>query len=264
MSTPAEVWSYRTLIVNLAQRDLKSRYKRSLLGWVWSLINPAATLGIYTLVFGFFLKGSAPVMGNGSTSSFALYLFCGLVVWNLFSGVVNTSIGSFAGAGGLLTRTYFPPECPMVAGLVTVMLQAVIEACILIFFMTLVGNVSWTMLIIIPIFALMSCFAFGIGLVLGLMNVRFRDVFYLVGIAMQVFFYCTPIVYPLEIVPENAQRFLQLNPLTSYVYAMRQAAYGLELPTPSNWLVMIVSAVVCLIGGWLIFGRYAPRVIEEL
>ena len=152
----------------------------------------------------------------------------------------------------------------MVAGLVTVMLQAVIEAGILVFFMTLVGNVSWTMLIIIPIFALMSCFAFGIGLVLGLMNVRFRDVFYLVGITMQVFFYCTPIVYPLEIVPENARRFLELNPLTSYVYAMRQVAYGLELPTLSNWLVMIASAVVCLVGGWLIFGRYAPRVIEEL
>lgn len=264
MSTPAEVWSYRTLIVNLAQRELKSRYKRSLLGWMWSLINPAATLGIYTLVFGFFLKGTAPLMGNGTTSSFALYLFCGLVVWNLFSGVVNTGIGSFAGAGQLLTRTYFPPECPMVAGLVTVIIQALIEAGILIFFMAIVGNVSWTMIIILPIYLLMSCFAFGIGLVLGLMNIRFRDVFYLVGIAMQILFYCTPIVYSLDIVPESAQRFLQANPLTSYVYAMRQVAYSLELPTLGNWVVMIISATVCLVGGWIIFGRYAPRVIEEL
>ena len=114
MSTPAQVWSYRTLIVNLAQRDLKARYKKSFLGWAWSLINPAATLGIYTLVFGVFLKGQAPTAGNGSLNSFALFPFCGLVLWNLFSGVINTSIMSFLNAGGLLTRTYFPPEAPMV------------------------------------------------------------------------------------------------------------------------------------------------------
>ena len=264
MSTPAQVWSYRTLIVNLAQRDLKSRYKRSLLGWLWSLINPAATLGVYTLVFGFFLKGTAPVAGNGHSSSFALYLFCGLVVWNLFSGVINTSISSFSGAGGLLTRTYFPPECPMVAGLVTVIIQALIEAGILIFFMAVIGNLSFTMLLIIPIFFLMSCFSFGLGLVLGLMNIRFRDVFYLVGIAMQVLFYATPIVYPLEIVPETAQKLLELNPLTSYVYSMRQVAYSLSFPTATNWLVMCLSAAVSLVGGWMIFSRWAPTVIEEL
>ncbi|HTO00236.1 MAG TPA: ABC transporter permease [Microthrixaceae bacterium] len=250
--------------MNLAQRDLKARYKRSFVGWMWSLINPAATLGIYTLVFGFFLKGTAPVAGNGTLSSFALYLFCGLVVWNLFAGVVNTSIGSFATAGPLLTRTYFPPECPMVAGLTTVVLQSLIEAGILIFFMAIAGNVSWTVIIVLPIFTLMSCFAFGIGLVLGLLNIRFRDVSYLVGIAMQVLFYATPIVYSLEIIPANFQKALRLNPLTSYVHSMRQVVYSLELPTASNWAVMVLTALISLIGGWAIFSRWAPSVIEEL
>lgn len=264
MSTPTQVWSYRTLIINLAQRDLKSRYKRSVLGWVWSLINPAATLGIYTVVFGFFLKGSAPVAGNGTTSSFALYLFCGLVVWNLFSGIINTSIGSFATAGPLLTRTYFPPECPMVAGLTTVQLQSVIELGILMFFMVLLGNVSWTVIFVVPIFLLMAAFAFGIGLVLAVMNIRYRDVAYLVGIGLQVGFYATPIVYPIEIVPPGAARLLELNPLTSFVYATRQAVYTLDVPTVGNWIVMLSTATVSLIGGWLIFNRTAPTVIEEL
>ena len=264
MSTPAQVWSYRTLITNLAQRDLKARYKRSVLGWVWSLINPAATLGIYTIVFGFFLKGSAPVAGNGETSSFALYLFCGLVVWNLFAGVINTSIGSFATAGPLLTRTYFPPECPMVAGLATVMLQSVIELGILMFFMVVVGNVSWTAIFVIPIFVLMACFSFGIGLVLSLMNVRFRDVAYLVGIGMQVLFYATPIVYSLDIVPPTARKLLELNPITSFVYATRQAVYSLEVPTWGNWAVMFSTAIVSVVVGWLVFGKWAPTVIEEL
>ena len=263
MSTPAEVWSYRTLIANLAQRELKSRYKRSILGWLWSLINPAATLGIYTVVFGYFLKADPPPMGNGE-KSFALYLFAGLVVWNLFSGIVNTCISSFSGAGGLLTRTYFPPECPMVAGLVTVLVQALLEVLILMFFMILVGNVSWTVIVIVPIYLLMSCFAFGIGLVLGVANIRFRDVFYLVGIGLQVLFYATPIVYPLEIVPDTARRLLELNPVTSFVYSMRQGVYTLGLPTLTNWLVMFAAAAVSLVGGWIIFGRWAPTVIEEL
>lgn len=264
MSTPAQVWSYRMLIVNLAQRDLKARYKKSFLGWLWSLINPATTLAIYTVVFGVFLGAVAPVAGNGTTQSFALYLFCGLVAWNFFSGTINTAISSFATAGGLLTRTYFPPECPMISGLVTVAIQAALELAILIGLMVVLGNVAWTFVLVIPVFFMLGCFAFGIGLVLGLGNVRYRDVSYLVGIGLQVLFYLTPIVYPLEIVPESWQVVLELNPLTAYVYAVRQAVYGLALPTATNWIVMGVSATVSLLAGWWIFGRYAPRVIEEL
>jgi len=264
LSTPAEVWSYRTLIANLAQRDLKARYKKSFLGWTWSLINPAVTLGIYTVVFGVFLKGTAPVAGNGRLTSFALFLFCGLVLWNLVSGVINNSIASFLGAGQLLTRTYFPPEAPMVAGLTTVLIQGALELAILWGFMIVLGNVSWTFLISIPIMLLGACLAFGVGLVLGLGNVRFRDVGYLVGIGLQVAFYATPIVYRLDQVGELAQRVLVFNPLTAFVGGMRATVYELELPTTNEWLMMGGSATASLLIGWWVFGRYAPRVIEEL
>jgi len=265
LSTPAQVYAYRTLIVNLAQRDLKARYKRSLLGWLWSLINPASTLGIYTVVFGAILGAKGPTMGSGHVGIFALYLFCALVVWNLFSGTINIAISSFQSAGGLLTRTYFPPEAPMVAGLVNVLLQAVIEATILMFFMLVVGNVGINALMIIPIFVLLAAFAFGIGLVLAVFNIRYRDVAYLVGILLQVWFYATPIVYTLEQIHSTAgKRVLQFNPMTHYVYAMRQSVYQLGNPTLVNWLVMVGSAAVSLVGGWLIFSRLAPRVIEEL
>ena len=264
MSTPVQVWSYRNLIADLAQRDLKARYKRSFIGWVWSLINPAVTLGIYTVVFGFFLKAPPPQAGNGELESFALFLFCGLIVWNLFSGVVNTSISSFSSAGSLLTRTYFPPECPMVAGLITVVLQVLMETAILLFIMIVLGNVSWTAIFLVPVFVLMSCFAFGVGLVMGLANIRFRDVSYLVGIGMQALFYSTPIVYPLDIVPDRVKGWIELNPLTSFVGAMRDALYLLEVPDPVDWLVMGGLAAVALVGGWTIFSRWAPTVIEEL
>jgi len=267
LSTPAQVWSYRTLIANLAQRDLKARYKKSFLGWLWSLINPATTLAIYTVVFGLILGAQAPVAGNGRLESFALYLFCGLVAWNFFSGTINICIASFQSAGGLLTRTYFPPECPMVAGLVTVAIQAVLELMILFGFMIVLGNVSWTFVMVVPIFMLLACLSFGVGLVLGLGNIRYRDVSYLVGIGLQVLFYLTPIVYTVELATSKSAvlgRILQANPLTSFVYGIRQAVYSLDLPTTSNWLMMGASATVSLVVGWWIFGRYAPSVIEEL
>jgi ABC-type polysaccharide/polyol phosphate export permease len=266
LSTPAQVWSYRTLIANLAQRDLKARYKRSLLGWLWSLLNPAATLGIYTLVFGVFLKGAAPGLGNGEHPDgiFALYLFSALVVWNLFSGTINISISSFQSAGQLLTRTYFPPECPMVAGLANVVLQAFIEASILMFFMIVLTNLAWTAILVIPIFALLSCFSFGLGLVLAVFNIRYRDVAYLMSILLQVWFYATPIVYPIDRVHGLVRHALDINPMTSYTYALRQVAYSLQTPTPRNWAVMSSSALVSLLFGWWLFSRLAPRVIEEL
>lgn len=264
MSTPAQVWSYRNLVANLAQRDLKARYKRSVLGWLWSLINPTATLLIYTVVFGIFLRAEPPIAGNGEMRIFALYLFCGLVLWNLFSQIIILSIQSFSTAGPLLTRTYFPPECPQVATSLTVVLQAFLELAVLMTIMIIVGNVSWTVIIVVPIFALTAAFAFGLGLIMAVLNIRYRDVNYLIGIGLQIAFYLTPIVYPMEIIPEHAQRWLQLNPLTSFVYAMRQATYMLDVPTLGNWLVMIISATVSLVGGWLLFSRMAPRVIEEL
>ena len=266
MSTPAQVWSYRNLIANLAQRDLKARYKKSVLGWLWSLLNPAATLGIYAMVFGVFLGGNANAPGLGSDGSqiFALYLFCGLVIWNLFSGAINISIGSFQTAGGLLTRTYFPPECPMVAGLATIMLQAVLETVILLAIMILLGNIAWTAFFLIPIFLMLAAFAFGLGLVLAVLNIRYRDVNYLMGILLQVWFYLTPIVYPETSIPSTYRQFLQFNPLSSYVNGIRRALYHLDGPTLVNWCVMSGTAVVSLTVGWWLFSRMAPSVIEEL
>ena len=146
MAYVTQVWGYRGLIGNLAQRELKSRYKRSVLGWLWSLINPASTLLIYTIVFGTIMRIPPPVAGNGELKSFALFLFSALIVWNFFSGVVVGSMGALIGAGPLLKKVYFPPECPAIANVLTVLIQTGIEAGILVAVMFVVGNVSWTFL----------------------------------------------------------------------------------------------------------------------
>lgn len=266
MTAPNKVWAYRTLITNLAQRDLRSRYKKSILGWLWSLINPATTLAIYTVVFGVFLGVEAPVAGNGTSKLFALFLFTGLVAWNTFAAGINTAMQSFLAAGGLLTRTYFPPEVPIIAGSLTVLTQTAVEALILVGFMVVIGNLSWTTLLIIPILLLLTVFAFGAGLIVSLLNVRYRDIAYLTALGIQVLFYATPIVYNESVTDDHplAQNLLKLNPMTHFVDAMRDAAYLLQPPTLVNWVAMVVSTVVMLTIGWWVFATKAPRFIEEI
>lgn len=270
MSSPTQVWEYRTLVSNLALRDLRSKYKKSFLGWAWSLINPAVNLGTYTVVFGLFLGGVAPYTGRGGHQVFALWLFSALVVWNAFAGGVNTSMGAMLGAGHMLTRSYFPPECPVLAGNLTVLLQTTLETTILLVFMAAIGNVGWTFVFVVPIVIMVTMVGMGLGMVVSLLNVRYRDVGYLVGIGLQLGFYATPIVYRLDLVGDKelagipVRSILVLNPMTHFVGAMRKATYQLQVPTLTNIAVMAGSALVCMGIGWWYFDRTAPRYIEEI
>ncbi len=267
MTAPAKVWDYRNLIVNLVLRNLRARYKKSILGWGWSLVNPAVTLGIYTVVFGLFLNGQAPSLGNGDKGVFALWLFAALVSWSAFSGGITTVISSFIDSGHMLTRTYFPPECPVIAGTLTVSLQSAIETAILIVFMAVIGNLGWTTLLVIPIMVLLSLFSFGLGLLVSLSNVRFRDVNYLVGIVLQIMFYATPIVYRLDQLPEDVHwmsTVLGFNPMTHFTAAMRDVTYLLTVPTALNWAMMVAAPTFAVLVGWWVFSTKAPRYIEEI
>ena len=226
------------------QRELASRYKRSLLGWLWSMLNPAATLAIYALVFGVLLKFDPPRAGNGRFDNFALYLFCALVMWNAFYGVITGAMSALLDLGSLLGKVYFPPEAPAVAALVTVLFQAAIEASILMLILVSLANVSWTFLLWPVLVVLLAIFALGVGLVLSVWNVRYRDVGYLATIALQFLFYVTPIVYPLSLIPERAmglpvRDIIRLNPLSQFTEASRELLYGLDWPGLLRLVLML-------------------------
>lgn len=263
-----EIWAYRTLIANLAQRELRAKYKKSVLGWGWSLISPAATLGVYTLVFGVYLKAVPPPMAK-ATGNFALYLFAALIVWNGFSNVINGSMGSLVDSGGLLSKIYFPPECPLIAGVIACLLQVAIESVILVVVMIAIGNVSWTFIWLPVIVVETMAFALGLGMIASVYNIVYRDVAYLVGIAMQILFYGTPIVYQLTDVPEKiggipVRAIVELSPLTQYTIQSRQVTYLLEFPTLRQVGYTFVVSLITLVFGWWVFSRRAADVIEEI
>ena len=269
MTGLAQIWSYRNLIWHLTQRELRSRYKRSLLGWLWSLINPAATLLIFSVVFGQFLRVVPPPMGDGETRIFALYLFAGLIVWNFFNGTVTGSMTALQGAGPLLNKVYFPPACPAIANMITVLSQTFLEAGILVVALIIIGNLGWQIVRFPFLMVFTMMFALGIGLFVSIYNVYFRDVSYLVTIALQALFYATPIIYTLELVPERLfglpmQTIVRLNPMTQMVDFSRDLFYSQQLPSLTSVVGLTVASTLTLAVGWWVFNRKALTVTEEL
>jgi len=268
MASATELWGYRGLIGNLAQRELKAKYKRSLLGWAWSLINPATTLLIYSVVFGTLLNIKPPVAGNGHTESFALFLFAALTVWNFFNAVVTGAMIALLSAGPLLRRVYFPPECPLIGNMIATLSQTGLEVAILIVTLLIVGNLWWTVLLAPFLFVLLGLFSMGVGFIVSLFNAYYRDVNYLVTIMLQLLFYGTPIIYPYSLVQEKAPHWIELivaaNPLTQFVEASRDIFYLQQVPSAQRMLYLVVSSLVMFAIGWAIFARGSADVAEEL
>lgn len=265
-----ELWGYRALVQNLTNRQLKSQYKESLFGNLWSMINPAATIGVYSLVFGVFLKFGRGIPGVqfGDLQSFPLYLFCAIILWSTFNRVAIGAMGSFSGTGSLLKRVYFPPSAPILAHALAQMKQSLLEGLMAMLVLTALGYFSWTFLLWPLLIPIIVAFSFGIGLVLTLANAYYKDVSYLMSILTMLLFYCTPILYSLDRIGESevfgikATTLLELNPLTHFVDASRECLYLGVVPSFTRWAAILLAATVSLLLGWLVFVRYSKDVSE--
>lgn len=257
------------LVRNFTARELKGRFKGSWLGWGWSLLNPLASLAVYALIFGFFLKFQAPVAGNGTLQNFAIYLFTGLVVWNLFFGIVMGSMGALVGAGPLLKKIYFPPWTPVVGSGLATLTQAGIEIGLLFVVYLFLGNLSWTTLLVPVLIVLLAMFALGIGLVLSLWNAKLRDVNYLTSVGLNLAFYSCPIIYPISLVEQNYAahpwlKIYELNPLVQFVEAMKDLMYSLTMPSLLACTCILVVSFGTLGIGLLIFMKGSRDVSDDL
>lgn len=263
-----EVWQFRGLIGNFAQRELKSKYKGSVVGWAWSLINPLVTLGTYTLVFGVFLGATPPEMGNGM-KVFALYLFTGLVLWNFINQVVQGSMIALTSNGPLLRKIYFPAFAPVAGNIVSLALQSAIELGLLLFVYAVLGNLAWTALWLPVVLLFVVAFSVGAGFYLAALNAHYRDVSYLVQVGLNLLFYATPIIYPATLVEQYYDahpwaRLYELNPVTQFVELMREILYTTESPSPTRLAYACVVSFVVLAAGWTYFQRRSRDLSEVL
>jgi ABC-type polysaccharide/polyol phosphate export permease len=260
---------YGPLVENFAARELRSRYRNSFLGWAWSLINPLVTIGVYTLVFGGFFGVDAPQAGSADVESFALYLFAGLVVWNLFAAMVGGPMDWLVGIADLLRKVSFPADAALLGGAASASVQSVIEALLLIAILVVVGNASITMIVLPLVLLQAGALGLGIGFVLSIANAHLRDVRYLVTVALQILFFLSPIIYVIDTIPDEVyglpvKQLLELNPITHLVAEARDAVYFLEWPEPTVMVVMTVLSGGVLLVGWALFRRWSVGISEDL
>jgi ABC-type polysaccharide/polyol phosphate export permease len=262
----AELLGQRELLWNLTLRELRSKYKRSALGWFWSLLNPLSSIVIYSVVFGSLLTVSNPTGDPSGLTSFTLWLTCALLPWNFLATALGTATGSLVGNAGLMKKVYFPREYLVASTVLSWLVSFFIEMAVLVVAFLFTGHVVVQWIPAVLVVALFQAIlAFGFALALSALNVYFRDVQHLIGIALQIWFYLTPIVYPMDGYIHGRVRVIyKLNPMVHFVTAYRNILFDGRFPGMQSMAYIVGSSLIALIVGALIFRRLEPRMVEEL
>ena len=262
-ATLSTLWGSRHFVAGSVRREFQSRYTNSLLGPAWPFLQPAVMILIYTVVFSRLMQAKIP--GVQGEASYSVYLCAGLVAWNLFAEVLTRLTTLFVDNANLLKKVSFPWECLPVITLASGVINHLIMTSLVFVVLLVLGGAAWGVWPhLLPVLALLVFLASGLGLVLALVNVFFRDVAQLLALALQLLFWLTPVVYPLSVLPEYAQRVVALNPLLPIVQAYQSVLAHGVVPDFSAMLYPLVLGVVV----WAIASRMAkkllPDVVDEL
>lgn len=268
MNPIANVIASRELLWSLTQRELQTKYRRSFLGWSWSMLNPLANVAMYGFVFGILFGAKAPQGINSGLTGFVYFLLCALLPWNFFSMIINTGMTSISGNSGLVRRVAFPREVLVLSNVGHAMVQFLIELSVLSIILLIAGSPLLPFLpVAILLMVLLAMFGTGFALALSTLSVYFKDMSYLWAILLQLWFFITPIVYPpnlLSDLPVTFQQFLRLNPMVHYVAAFRDVLYHASFPSLGRILVLALSSIIALSAGWQVFLRLGRRLPEEV
>lgn len=277
MTIMTDLRDSRGLLVNLTLREVRGKYKRTLLGQAWSMFNPIATLLIYSLVFGFVLRVPVPVGDPSGLQFFAFYLACGLLPWTFFSGAVTGGMGALIVNANLLRKVFFWRPVLVAATVFSLNVSFGVELLVLIAALLVVGTMPlpWLPLLVVAV-VLLTLFGLGIALALSVAVVYFRDTEHFVGIGMQLWFYATPIVYPYSLIQDQAARMraegndfplefiYRLNPMERFVSVFRAMLYDNTFPHWGDVLFCLIAALISLAIGFTVFTRAQHRLVEEL
>jgi ABC-2 type transport system permease protein len=240
--------NYRYLLVNLVSRDIKTKYRRSVLGILWSVLNPLLMMLVLTAVFSNIFRFEI--------QDFPVYYLTGFVLFNFVSEATSLSMSSVINSAGLIKKVYIPkiifPLEKCLFSLVNLLFSLI--AAVVVFFIVGVQP-AWTMLLFFVPILYLFVFAFGFSLILATLNTFFRDVGYLYGVLLTVWMYLTPIIYPMSILPGWMQSIVRINPLYHYVEYFRAVTIYGTLPSLSANLICIAYAIVFLLVGAVVFQR---------
>jgi ABC-type polysaccharide/polyol phosphate export permease len=248
-----ELWAYRELIVFLAIRDVKVRYKQAVLGMAWAVLQPLAGALVFTLVF----DRIAKLPSDGIP--YPVFAFVGVMVWSYFTASVQTAMSSLVGNVGLVTKVYFPrmaaPIAAMGPGLLDMGISLLIHAVL----MAVYGVTPGIALLALPLcIVVLVALTFGVGLILATLNVRYRDVKGVSSLLLQLWLFASPVAYASSVIRDRWAALYALNPMAGLIDAFRWSLLGTPAPKPSA-LIGLVILVLILVAGLAVFAREERR-----
>ena len=247
-----EIQQYMPLVKELVRRDLKVKYRRSFLGYLWSLMNPLLMMCVLTAVFSHFFRFDIP--------NYPLYLIIGQVWFAFFSEATSRAMGSILGNGALLKKVYLPKFVFPMASVFS-SLNNMLFSVVAIFIVMLATGISFSisqLLLPVPIL-FMLIFSMGVAFILSSLAVYFRDMFHLYGVFLTILNYATPIFYPISVVPENIRPLLMLNPLYHYIDYCRQILIQGSVPGIEETALCLIISVVTFGAGLVIFRKMQKK-----
>ena len=262
-----EHWAYRGLVLAFARRDFSTRYRTSLIGWAWSLIQPFVMLGVFTFVLGSILPISAPDLGaHPGNSSYAAYILIGIMGWNVFSGILNLSLSQLLSSADLRRKVRFPAWTPIIGASLVLITQTAIEFSVVCLLLLLLPNVPWTWLLAPVIVLAFVMFSQGIGLMVSAWNAHWRDVEHGLVVVLGLLYFLTPVIYPLSALEGHdgvLATVVTYNPLSWYIDALHAVFYTLSPPTLGSLGILMIGGLASLTFGFWIFNS-STRDLAEL
>lgn len=257
------VWAYKDFILGSVKRRLEDKYHTSMLGSLWIILNPLAMVLTYTLIFSKIMSPRFP--DNDNYYAYSIYLCAGLILWGLFSEIVVNAQNIFLDNAALLKKINFPRLCLPIILIFSALINFAIIFGLFILFLLITGNFpGWVLLSALPLVFLLVTFSIGLGISLGVLNVFFRDVGQFFIIFINFWFWLTPIVYSLDILPEFSRQMIRLNPMTPFVEAFQQVILNHHFPRWETLLPIIVLSIILCILGVSLFRKHASEIVDEI
>jgi len=243
---------YRELLTQLVSRNIKTRYKRSVLGIAWTMINPLMMMAVLAVVFS--------RVFSVTIEHYTVYLLASLTIWTFFSQTSSGIMTELIWGGKLLSKIYVPPSVFAISALGTSLVNLLLSLVPLVLIMLITGVSLSPALLFLPVAILLNCmFALGVGLMLARLAIFFADVLEMYQIVLMIWFYATPIIYPIEIINDERRYLMLLNPMYYMIEMFRAPIYAGRLPDPRVTLIGLAFAVGTLVVGWWYFTRKADE-----
>ena len=244
-----EFWRYRELLYFLIWRDIKVRYKQTVIGAAWAILQPFLTMIVFSVIFG----GLIGVPSGGVP--YPIFSYTGLLPWSFFAAALNRSSNSLIYDSNLISKIYFPRLILPFSAVLAMTLDFAAAFIILLAMMFFYGIVPGIAVLTVPFFLLLALMtALGCGLWLSALNVKYRDVVYVIPFLTQLWFFITPVIYPSSVIPAAWQALYSLNPMVGVIEGFRWALLG-TAPAPSASILISTAAVIALLGGGLFYFR---------